>query len=55
MIRHSHTGLLVRLGAKGPVLNQNLVYVAQPGDWTVDQRLDWMPSRGPWRAERSVI
>lgn len=52
-IRHSHTGLRIGLGAKGPILKQNLVYPKWTRDWTVDWRLDRMPSRGPWRAERS--
>lgn len=37
------------------MLKQNSVYSVQPGDWTVDRRLDQMPSRGPWRAERPVF
>lgn len=30
------------------------VCTIQPGDWTAERRLDPVPSRGPWRVERSV-
>jgi hypothetical protein len=36
----------------GSVLKQVLVCTVQPGDWIVEERLNRMPSRGPWRAER---
>lgn len=43
------------LGITGPILNKNLVYIVQSGDWTVDQRLDQLPSRGPRRAKKLMV